>query len=58
MPCDKETVNCGVACTVRNCVHHTGENSCSAPVVTVGEEKAVTEAETCCATFRSRPGCR
>ncbi|MBO4406415.1 MAG: DUF1540 domain-containing protein [Clostridia bacterium] len=53
----KKTVNDGVSCTVSHCVFNCGERRCSAPVVSVGEEKAVTEAETRCATFRSRTGC-
>ncbi len=54
---EKKTVNSGVTCSVKNCVHNCGSNCCSAPVVSVGEERAVTEADTRCATFRSRPGC-
>ncbi|MGM9653459.1 MAG: DUF1540 domain-containing protein [Eubacteriales bacterium] len=44
----------GVACDVRNCAFHDGENCCTASRIAVGPSFAVTSGETVCATFKPK----
>lgn len=47
------TENC-IACSVKNCVYHTMENTCSAGKIQVGNNSACTAKETCCDTFQAK----
>ena len=51
--CTCETKLC-VACDVKNCVHHTPDNMCSAGKIQVGHGEASNSSDTCCDTFRAK----
>ena len=46
--------NKGVLCDVKNCVHHDGENHCTAEKINVGPSYATSCTDTVCATFRQK----
>ncbi|MEE1053259.1 MAG: DUF1540 domain-containing protein [Acutalibacteraceae bacterium] len=48
-----KTENC-ISCSVKNCVHHTENDSCSAGTIKVGNRTACTCSETCCDTFKAK----
>lgn len=54
---NKACINDGVSCNVSACVHHASGNHCTAPVISVSNERALEESETCCSTFRCKHGC-
>ena len=41
----------GIKCEVKNCIHHTENNECSASSILVADSTARTEEETACMTF-------
>ena len=43
-----------IACSVKNCIHHTSEDTCSAGKIQVGNYSASTAKETCCDTFKAK----
>lgn len=47
--CKTETC---IRCSVKNCIHHTMNDSCSAGEIQVGNRMSNTSDETCCDTFR------
>ena len=47
---DCKTLQC-IACNVKNCVHHTTEDTCSAGKIRIGHGEASSSGETCCDTF-------
>ena len=51
--CTCETKLC-VACDVKNCVHHTADDMCSAGKIQVGHGEASTSSDTRCDTFRAK----
>lgn len=53
----KSCVNDGVSCSVTACVHHSVGNHCTAPVISVSNDRATEKEETCCSTFRCKQGC-
>ncbi len=44
----------GITCDAKNCVHHDGDNYCTAKHITVGNIIALSASETRCATFEPR----
>ncbi len=48
-----KTENC-IKCSVKSCVHHTENDSCSAGSIQVGNRTAQSCSETCCDTFKAR----
>lgn len=48
-----KTESC-IHCSVKNCVHHTTTNTCSAGMIKVGNSTACTCNETCCDTFKAK----
>ena len=48
-----ETNYC-ISCNVKNCVHHTENDTCSAGKIQVGNSSATSVSDTCCDTFKSR----
>ena len=50
-PCKTESC---IACSVKNCIHHTEEDTCSAGKIQVGNYSASTARETCCDTFKAK----
>lgn len=46
----------GITCDAKNCIHHDGDNYCTASHITVGNIIALTASETRCATFEPRVG--
>ena len=44
----------GITCDAKNCVHHDGDNYCTAKHITVGNIIALSSSETRCATFEPR----
>lgn len=44
----------GVSCDVKNCVHHDGDDKCTAGQITVGPSYATTGSDTVCATFQPK----
>ncbi len=51
--CKCETKLC-VACDVKNCIHHTVDDMCSAGKIKVGNGEASNYTETCCDTFKAK----
>ncbi|MGN0530423.1 MAG: DUF1540 domain-containing protein [Eubacterium sp.] len=47
----------GISCEVKNCVHHSMDDSCTAGHITVGNSSATKTAETKCETFKCCDGC-
>lgn len=47
-------ISTGVKCDAKNCVHHYGENECSASCIKVGSHDACKCCETECNTFEMR----
>ncbi|MCQ2454838.1 MAG: DUF1540 domain-containing protein [Clostridia bacterium] len=43
-----------VRCSVKNCIHHSNENTCEAGCISVGNSTACSCSETCCDTFKAR----
>ncbi len=50
---DCKTEMC-IKCSVKNCVHHTANDSCNAGSIQVGNRTANSCSETCCDTFKSK----
>ncbi len=44
----------GVTCDARNCVHHDGDNYCTADRITIGNVIAMSASETRCQAFEPR----
>ncbi len=44
----------GIACDVKNCVHHNGENNCTAESIAVGPSFATSCTDTVCASFKPK----
>lgn len=44
----------GIACDVKNCVHHDGDRNCHAGKINVGPTFAVSSADTICSTFKTK----
>ncbi len=51
---DSKTTEKCIDCTVKNCVYHTSNNSCSAGAIKVGNSTACSCSETCCDTFKAK----
>ncbi|MBE6733222.1 MAG: DUF1540 domain-containing protein [Ruminococcaceae bacterium] len=43
-----------IVCSVKNCIHHTTDDTCSAGKIEVGNHSASTARETCCDTFKAK----
>jgi hypothetical protein len=41
-----------VYCDVKNCVYHSGSDTCAASKIYVGPAHAISSADTACATFK------
>lgn len=46
--------NKGVACSVKECAYHSGENTCNAQKIAVGPSSATCCADTVCATYKPK----
>lgn len=44
----------GIVCDVKNCVHHDGDNYCTADRIAVGPSFATSCADTVCASFKPK----
>jgi len=44
----------GIVCDVRNCIHHDGQNHCTADQISIGPSYATSCSDTVCATFRQK----
>ncbi len=44
----------GIVCDVKNCVHHDGDNYCTADKIAVGPSFATSCSDTVCASFKAR----
>ncbi|MCL2212707.1 MAG: DUF1540 domain-containing protein [Oscillospiraceae bacterium] len=44
----------GIVCDVRNCIHHDGQNHCTAEQISIGPSYATSCTDTVCATFRQK----
>ncbi|MCQ2451199.1 MAG: DUF1540 domain-containing protein [Clostridia bacterium] len=51
---ENNSCECWVKCNVKNCIHHTPENTCRAGRIEVGNSTACTCSETCCDTFMAK----
>jgi len=49
----RQSKNC-IRCSVKNCIHHSEENTCQAGKIQVGNSTACSCSETCCDTFKSK----
>ncbi len=48
-----ETRSC-ISCDVKNCIHHTENDTCAAGKIHVGNGSACDCSETCCDTFKMK----
>ena len=44
----------GITCDVRNCVHHDGDNYCTAAKISIGPSYATSCTDTVCASFKQK----
>ncbi len=51
--CKCETNYC-ISCSVKNCVHHAENDTCSAGKIQVGNGSAKSAGDTCCDTFKCK----
>lgn len=49
-----KTRNKGVVCSVKNCVYHDGDRTCTAKEIAVGPSSATCCSETVCATYKTK----
>jgi len=50
----KKKKNKGIACGVKNCVHHDGISNCTAEQIAVGPTYANSLSDTVCASFKQK----
>ena len=48
----------GIKCEVKNCIHHTENDCCTADHILVADKTAMTKEETACRTFSCECGCK
>lgn len=51
---NKEKINCGISCDVKNCVYHKEDCICTAEQINVGPSFATSSTDTVCATFKPK----